>query len=287
MDAISCAMYGCEAADLRHILRDSDLPTSDVGSRPPATLDARGFWRVDRDKDPELRHTVLTLIAFHDLQAKIEAAGGDRERGIDAFLSQNHGEGWMLPETLCLADYGLGHDERAKHPQPVASRLGPRFYDWQLVQGAEESLRERHLHARNLLGADGYALLLVDLVQRRVTDGEDYLDLLTDDSVRQLAGEHGYVTLLVEVRARNVLYEAPYWTMVDDLRNRGHLNETTHLLLLDELYARKLMDEAEYRRRSGRDAPTPETEPLPMVAEPEPDYDSKPSAKGGQKKLFE
>ena len=64
-------------------------------------------------KDPELRHTVLTLVAFHDLESKIDAAGGDSERGIEAFLAQNHGEGWMLPETLRLADYGLGHDERA------------------------------------------------------------------------------------------------------------------------------------------------------------------------------
>jgi hypothetical protein len=47
--------------------------------------------------------------------------------------------GWMLPETPRLADYGLGHDDRAKEHQPVASRLGPRFYDW-------------------LLGEDGYAL---------------------------------------------------------------------------------------------------------------------------------
>ena len=34
----------------------------------------------------------------------------------------------MLPETLRLADYGLGHDERAKDPQPIAGRFGPRFY---------------------------------------------------------------------------------------------------------------------------------------------------------------
>ena len=90
----------------------------------------------------------------------IQAAGGNRHRGIEAFVSQNHGEGWMLPETLCLADYGLGHDERAKHPKPVASRLGPRFYDWQLVQSADESGHECQLHARNLLGTREYARLI-------------------------------------------------------------------------------------------------------------------------------
>ena len=85
----------------------------------------RGFWRVDRDKEPELRHTVLTLVAFHDLQEKIDAADGDRERGIEAFLAQNDGEGWMLPETLRLADYGLGHDERARQHQPSPAASAP------------------------------------------------------------------------------------------------------------------------------------------------------------------
>jgi hypothetical protein len=124
---------------------------------------SKGFWRVDKDKDPELRHTVLTLVAFHDLEEKIRDCGGDRAKGIEAFLNQNDGKGWMLPETLRLADYGLGHDERAKHPQPIASRLGPRFYDWQLAQSPEESWRECHLHARNLLGEAGYKQLLADI----------------------------------------------------------------------------------------------------------------------------
>ena len=165
LDATACAAYGLDAADLGHILRDTDRPMHAVSARSQraASLDARGFWRVDRDRHPELRHTVLTLVAFRDLDSKIREAHGDRDRGIEAFLAQNQGEGWLLPETLRLADYGLGHDERAQHAQPVASRLGPRFYDWQLAQSADESRQECHLHARNLLGADGYASLLADL----------------------------------------------------------------------------------------------------------------------------
>ena len=69
----------------------------------------------------------------------------------------------MLPETLRLADYGLGHDDRAKEHQPVASRLGPRFYDWQLEQDPEESWRECELHARNLLGEDGFQKLMEEI----------------------------------------------------------------------------------------------------------------------------
>jgi hypothetical protein len=129
------------------ILSECDEPA--VG----ASGDSKGFWRVDKDMNPELRHTVLTLVAFADLAEKIRAAGGDREKGIEVFLNQNDGEGWMLPETLRLADYGLGHDDRAKQPQPVASRLGARFYDWQLAQTVEESWRECEIHGRNLKAA--------------------------------------------------------------------------------------------------------------------------------------
>ncbi len=153
-------MWGLSTGDALAILRECDGAASATGADP------KGFWRVDKDKDPELRHTVLTLVAFHDLEEKIRACGGDRDAGIEAFLGQNEGEGWMLPETLRLADYGLGHDERAKHPQPVASRLGPRFYDWQLAQSAEESWRECHLHARNLLGEQGYRELLDEIAAR-------------------------------------------------------------------------------------------------------------------------
>jgi len=148
--------------EIRHLLRNCDLPHLE-----PGTLDPKGFWRVDKDKDPELRHTVLTLIAFQDLEQKIREHHGDRDAGIAAFLNQNHGEGWLLPETLRLADYGLGHDDRAQQHQPVASRLGPRFYDWQLTQTAEESWRECHLHARNLLGPTRYQQLLTDIATDR------------------------------------------------------------------------------------------------------------------------
>ncbi len=162
-------MFGCDAADLRHLLHDSDLPAASIRtlSSHEDRLDATGFWRVARDKPPELRHTVLAQVAFADLQRHIEAAAGDIEAGTQTFMSQNHGEGWLLPETLRLPDYGLGHDDRARQHQPVASELGPRFYDWQLAQPAEEAREETHLHARNLLGEHAYGRLLAELEQRR------------------------------------------------------------------------------------------------------------------------
>ena len=46
---------------------------------------------------------------------------------------------------------------------PVRECFGPRLYDWQLEQTPEESWRECHLHARNLLGPTGYQTLLDEL----------------------------------------------------------------------------------------------------------------------------
>jgi hypothetical protein len=171
LDAVLGKTYGLDGEGLNAILGDCDHPsetteTAGFGQK----FDQKGFWRVDKAKDPELRHTVLTLVAFHDLEKRIHACGGDREKGIEAFFAQNDGEGWMLPETLRLADYDLGHDDRAGQPQPVASRLGPRFYDWQLAQSPEESWRECHLHARNLLGESGYRALLADIEAGKRSD---------------------------------------------------------------------------------------------------------------------
>lgn len=160
LDATAGALSGLVSDDLRWILRDCDHPLERIsGIAFRRSLDPKGFWRIDKDKDPELRHTVLTLVAFHDLQKLIDEHGGNRAAGIAAFLAQNNGEGWMLPETLRLADYGLGHDDRAQHPQPVASRLGPRFLDWQLAQTPEESWAECERHAKAILGEEGFKVL--------------------------------------------------------------------------------------------------------------------------------
>lgn len=141
VDAAVAHLYGLEPEDLAWVLAECDyaleMTSTDEFTR---RLDPKGFWRIDSAQPPELRHTVLTLIAFDDLQ----------HRGIDGFLAQNDGDGWMIPETLRLADYGLGHDDRAREHQPVASRLGPRFLPWQLEQGVEESWEECARHAEKI-----------------------------------------------------------------------------------------------------------------------------------------
>lgn len=162
IDAIALSLFGINETDAFTLLEQCDYPVHYL-AKNSSELSAIGFWRIDKDKHPEHRHTVLTLVAFHELQEKIAEYGGDMEKGIEAFCTQNDGEGWMLPETLRLADYGLGHDDRAKEQQPVRECFGPRFYDWQLAQSPEESWRECHLHARNLLGKKAYEALLDEL----------------------------------------------------------------------------------------------------------------------------
>jgi hypothetical protein len=153
VDAIHFAMVGIGPDDARHVLTGAD----EVELNNSLTKrDAKGFWRVDSNLNPELRRTILTLIALEDLSLHIGAALGDRLAGVEAFLSQRNGEGWLLPETVRLSDYGLGQGSRATEHHYVASTLGPRFLDWQLSQSAAESWRECEIHARNLrVGLDG------------------------------------------------------------------------------------------------------------------------------------
>jgi len=163
-EAISAFLYGLKESDFKWILKECDYHSSLISNRDfSAKLSPKGFWRVDKEKPPEQRMTVLAQVAFVDLLKRVAACGGDPIQAIEAFCEQNNGEGWLLPETLCLADYELGHDERAKQPQPVRECFGPRFYDWQLAQTPEQFWQECHLHARNLLGAEGYQALLDEI----------------------------------------------------------------------------------------------------------------------------
>ena len=148
MDAIAAATLGLQIDDLRFILRDCDHTRSNF----PSSLDPKGFWRIDKGKDPELRQPVLTIAAFYDLQRAIDAFEGDRGKGIEEFCSQNEGQGWMIPEALRLADFKLGRGNRAEELQPVSERLGDRFYDWQVEKPADDSWTECEHHARQLLG---------------------------------------------------------------------------------------------------------------------------------------
>jgi hypothetical protein len=170
VDANIASLYNLSRDEFSWILKDNDHPVTCIGDRAFARqLDPKGFWRVDKAVDPELRHTVLSLAAFDDLQRAITAAGGDRDAGIQAFCDQNDGDGWMLPETLCIADLGLTrtvdvgvYDDRARVAQPVRARMGERFLPWQLTRTAEESWAECEQHARAILGEEAFLKLMAE-----------------------------------------------------------------------------------------------------------------------------
>jgi hypothetical protein len=128
LDAAVADIYGLSDGDFRRILQDCDYPVHNIKDDDfSRSLDPKGFWRVDKEEPPELRHTVLSLVAFRDLQAM----------GFDRFINE-----WELPDSLRLADYDLGRDNRAQEAQPVASILGPRLLEWQTAQTAAESWEE-------------------------------------------------------------------------------------------------------------------------------------------------
>jgi hypothetical protein len=157
LDAAIFAAYGLSVPEAEGVLAGCDWPDPKMHVQ-----NSKGFWRIDKDREPELRHAVLTLEALDDIERRARPSSGDREKSaVDAF-GHNDGEGWRIPETLRLADYGLGHGDRAEVHHPVAGRLGPVFHEWQLVQTDEESWRECRVHARNLLGRSSAGGLLRD-----------------------------------------------------------------------------------------------------------------------------
>jgi methylase of polypeptide subunit release factors len=175
VDAVVAAKFGLGLDGFRHIARDCDIPLEALQRQETRrSLDPRGFWRVDRGLPPERRSTVLALIAFEDLHQHIDASEGDVDGGVCSFLAQNDGEGWVIPDTLRLADYALGRDERAQQHQPVASCLGPRFLDWQSNQSAMESWGECERHARAMLGDSAF--------ERLRQEAEDEADVTSDSS---------------------------------------------------------------------------------------------------------
>jgi hypothetical protein len=116
-EALVAWLYGLRLEDLGAILA-------------PDPGNPRGFWRVDRDAPPELRLTTLTLEAFKSLLAV----------GPFRFLELNHGEGWMLPDTIVV-------DGAAR---AVSTALGPRHLPGQGDPDPEASWKACLEHARSL-----------------------------------------------------------------------------------------------------------------------------------------
>lgn len=104
LDALVAELYGLEYDDFAWIVRDDP-------NNP------KGFWRVDKEKPHELRHTTLTLTAFKRL----------KEIGLVAFEQED----WQFPTE-------------------IGTQLGPRFTPWQIEGAIEESWAECEEHARRM-----------------------------------------------------------------------------------------------------------------------------------------
>jgi len=121
VEAVVAHLFGLRPEDLRYVVRDCDHPLVRSMDRAfTRTLDQRGLWRVDKERPPELRLTVLALVAFIELSTD----------GLPNFLEKCR-DGWTIPEELRLSDFGIGHDNLCQVHQPVASALGPRELPWQ------------------------------------------------------------------------------------------------------------------------------------------------------------
>jgi len=178
VDSIISFLFGLNYNDLNILVRNDPS-------------DPKGFWRVDKDKPQELRHTTLTLVAFRDLEKMIEEHGGDVEKGIQAFCEQNDGEGWMIPEKIRFIqreDGTLDFDTPDSVEYEVRSKLGPRFYDWQLEGTPEESWKECEMHARNILGDEEF---------------EKFMDEVKNDS-------QPYKSTIIKLEKHNATEEKQY-----------------------------------------------------------------------------
>jgi hypothetical protein len=134
-------LFGLNPSELRRVLAECDYPSGMLGRKEVTRrLDPKGFWRMEKQLPPELRLSVLVQIAQQECEGMSPSS----------VISMNGGQGWQLPETLRLADYGLGRDDRANEHQPVAAALGQRFYPWQFEQSIVESWEECALHAEIL-----------------------------------------------------------------------------------------------------------------------------------------
>jgi hypothetical protein len=156
IDAAVAFSYGLEPNHYRWILRDCDRSSADLSDkRTTRTLDPKGFWRVDKQRPPELRASLLSLVALTDLNALWKKHGGSRDDAIRSFLRLNDGDGWELPREVRLADHGCGDDARSQVVAPVAQALGDRYEQWQLSDSVVESWADCERLARSVLGAAG------------------------------------------------------------------------------------------------------------------------------------
>ncbi|MFX0094667.1 MAG: Eco57I restriction-modification methylase domain-containing protein, partial [Candidatus Hodarchaeota archaeon] len=117
LDVLTAEFYGLSYGELSWILRND--PSN-----------AKGFWRVDKEKPEKLRQTSLTLLAFKHL----------KKIGLERFCTED----WQFPAS-------------------IQEQLGPRFLDWQLTETPEDAWEECTHHANHLLGEKNVQKILEEI----------------------------------------------------------------------------------------------------------------------------
>lgn len=82
----------------------------------------------------------------------------------------------MIPEKLKFSvreDGTIDFDDPNGIEYEVASKLGPRFLDWQLEGTPEENWKECEMHARNILGEKGFEEFMKRLEESSRSPNED------------------------------------------------------------------------------------------------------------------
>ncbi|OPX62710.1 MAG: Eco57I restriction-modification methylase [Methanomassiliicoccales archaeon PtaB.Bin134] len=141
IDSLLAAHYGLSFDDFQWILR---MDTSQT----------KGFWRVDSNKPMEIRRQIISLYAYKCLQVT----------GIDEFCK--YVSTWVIPDKIkfFIKENGtIDFDDPNGTEYEVASKLGPRYLPWQLEGTPEESWKECEMHARNILGEEGFRKFMKDL----------------------------------------------------------------------------------------------------------------------------
>lgn len=94
----------------------------------------------------------------------------------------------MIPEKLKFSvreDGTIDFDDPNGTEYEIASKLGPRFLDWQLEGTPEESWKECEMHARNILGEKGFEEFMSKLNEEpQTSSGEISVKSVLDKAAR-------------------------------------------------------------------------------------------------------
>jgi len=157
LNALILYGYGLDMDDASFVFSGCDNSSNDADNHN----NPKGFWRVDDDIGVELRQTVITNVAFRDLMKRIENNHHDHvDITLRSFCDETSTTRWKLPDTLRLSYHDQDHGEPEKGHATTESLVENQWYRWQIDQEPEESWRECHLHARNILGESGYQQLI-------------------------------------------------------------------------------------------------------------------------------